>query len=493
MMKRHHLFLLCLVLAINFASCKQDDGTGSNDAPTILSVTPNLVFPGQENVQGTIRGTNYKGIVAVDMGGDIRILDTSIVNPTELTVHFSVRSDAAPGPKTVRVTTLKGAAVLEGGLSVDTNRAPVASFTSSTSKTGKGQPVEFNASASTDPDGSISKYDWTFGDGATASGVQTSHTFNTNGNFTVELKVTDNKGGIGAASRGIVVENTRAPVPHFSISPLNGDTNTLFRFDGGNSTDDGRITEFEWDFGDGKKDKGKVAHHRYETTRDFDVRLTVTDNHGLSNELIKQVGVRGKEPVADFVANPAGAEPGTIIQFDGSLSSDEDGRIVNYDWDMGDSTKLSGERVTHKYVNQGTYATKLTVTDNSGMTGSKTRLIDISQLPTGGQKCTQPVTTRAPDLYGTIIAENQGARTVTIRLDQPATCATAFYGCGDLKHGGDIIYGGPEKWFGTICQMYYLGNSTFRIHLISGQTWPTVGMKHAYIHWQRCSLPAGCG
>ena len=491
-MMRTRFFPLCLLLAVGLAACQQDDGAGGDDAPTILSVTPNQVFPGQENVQGQIRGTNYKGIVAVDMGADIRILDTSIVNPTELNVRFSVRSDASAGPKTIRVTTLKGTAVMEAGVNVDSNRAPVASFTSSTNKTGKGQPVEFDAAASNDPDGTISRYEWTFGDGGTSGGMRTTHTFNTNGNFTVQLKVVDDKGGQSSAARDVLVENTRAPVPHFSVSPLKGDTNTVFRFDAGNSTDDGKISEFAWDFGDGKKDTGKVAHHKYETIRDFDVNLKVTDNHGLSSELVKQVGVEGKDPVADFVTDPASAEPGTIIEFDGSLSSDEDGRIVSWEWDMGDSTQLEGKQVTHKYVNRGSYATRLTVTDNSGLTGSKTRLMDIEDIPSGGQKCTQPVTTRAPDLYGTITSQDEGSKTLTIRLDEPASCSTAFYGCGDVKVGGDVIYGGPEQWFGTICRMYNLGNNTFRIQLISGRAWPATGTRHAYIHWQRCSLPPGC-
>ena len=48
------------------------------------------------------------------------------------------------------------------------NRAPVARFTASVYTTGVRQPVWFNASASTDSDGEIVQYIWSFGDGETA-------------------------------------------------------------------------------------------------------------------------------------------------------------------------------------------------------------------------------------------------------------------------------------------------------------------------------------
>jgi PKD repeat protein len=487
-MMRKNLLCLCLLLLVVIAGCQQDDLTSNGDAPTILFMTPNQVFPGQENVQGQIRGTNFKGIVAVDLGGDFRILDTSIVNPTELSVRFSVKADATAGPKTVRVTTLKGTAVLEAGLTIDTNRAPVASFTASPTKTAKGQPIHFDARASNDPDGSISKYEWTFGDGANATGVQVDHTYNSDGNFTATLKVTDNKGGQSSATRALVVENVRAPIAVYDVDPNNGNTSTVFRFDGTRSRDDGRIIEYLWEFGDGKRDTGKVVRHQFETSREYSVKLKVKDNDGLSGEAIREVIIRGKQPRAAFTTIGS-TEPGSIIEFDGSESSDDDGRIVDFNWDMGDSTKLNGKKVTHKYNNNGNYNVKLTVTDDSNLSDTATRLLDIEKpapIPSGGQLCTTSITKRSPDLYGVVVAQNQAARTVTVKLYNSATCATANYICGDLKHGGDIIYGGPELWIGAICKVYNLGNNTFRVHIGAGRSWPSTGLRNVYLHWQRC-------
>lgn len=73
---------------------------------------------------------------------------------------------------------------------------PVADFSYSPETIVAGVPVEFNASDSHDPDGSIAKWYWEFGTGAdaTALGKTVSYTFQTAGAFTVTLWVTDDDG-----------------------------------------------------------------------------------------------------------------------------------------------------------------------------------------------------------------------------------------------------------------------------------------------------------
>ncbi len=70
------------------------------------------------------------------------------------------------------------------------NTPPVAQATASCS----GLTCAFNGSASYDPDGSVKSYAWTFGDGGTATGATTSHTYASAATYTVSLTVTDNGG-----------------------------------------------------------------------------------------------------------------------------------------------------------------------------------------------------------------------------------------------------------------------------------------------------------
>lgn len=54
--------------------------------------------------------------------------------------------------------------------------------------------VNFDASGSNDPDGTISSWSWVFGDGDTSTGESTNHTYTIAGSYTATLTVTDNRG-----------------------------------------------------------------------------------------------------------------------------------------------------------------------------------------------------------------------------------------------------------------------------------------------------------
>ena len=97
------------------------------------------------------------------------------------------------------------------------NTPPTASFTATPTSGIVPLAVSFNGSASTDPDGSIASYAWTFGDGGTASGVTASHTYNSTGTFTAKLTVTDNRGATGSTTTAITVN----PNPNNVAAPSN--------------------------------------------------------------------------------------------------------------------------------------------------------------------------------------------------------------------------------------------------------------------------------
>jgi PKD repeat protein len=83
------------------------------------------------------------------------------------------------------------------------NAPPVASFTATPQSGIAPLAVVFNASGSSDPDGSIASYAWVFGDGTTGSGVNPSHTYANPGTYNATLTVTDNRGATNSTSRVI--------------------------------------------------------------------------------------------------------------------------------------------------------------------------------------------------------------------------------------------------------------------------------------------------
>lgn len=89
---------------------------------------------------------------------------------------------------------------------VSGGQPPVSRITASTLRGTAPLSVNFSGSTSTDADGSISSWAWTFGDGATASGVSTSHSYTNPGSYTAQLLVTDNSGLTASSSVSITVD-----------------------------------------------------------------------------------------------------------------------------------------------------------------------------------------------------------------------------------------------------------------------------------------------
>lgn len=84
------------------------------------------------------------------------------------------------------------------------NQPPLVTFSFTPTEPKVNEPVEFDASGSTD-DGEIVRYQWEFGDGETAEGQTVTHTYKTAGTFTVKLTVTDDRGAKNSLSRTVTV------------------------------------------------------------------------------------------------------------------------------------------------------------------------------------------------------------------------------------------------------------------------------------------------
>lgn len=164
--------------------------------------------------------------------------------------------------------------------------------------------------------------------------------------------------------------------------PYNGAVNVAIAFNGSTSNDpDGSIASYAWNFGDGSTGSGPTPSHTYTGVGTYTVTLTVTDNGGLTNAASTTASISTVSGPQPPVARPGGPYSGTVnatVSFDGSASSDPDGRIVSYDWKFGDGGTASGAQVLHAYAATGTYTATLTVTDDSGLTASATATVTVT-------------------------------------------------------------------------------------------------------------------
>lgn len=107
----------------------------------------------------------------------------------------------------------------------DENQPPVALMTALPISGTAPLSVSFDASSSYDPDEDTLEYNWNFGDGSSATGIQTSHVYTNEGIYTAILTVNDGKGGTASASSIITVQGDAPNESTFYISPTGNDQN----------------------------------------------------------------------------------------------------------------------------------------------------------------------------------------------------------------------------------------------------------------------------
>jgi PKD repeat protein len=148
------------------------------------------------------------------------------------------------------------------------------------------------------------------------------------------------------------------------------------QFTDASSDADGNVSGWSWDFGDdsGLGDQPDPAHG-YRAPGTYTVTLTVTDNHGGTDDATTQVDVTVSSPPPPANQSPhADFDVHCHDRFCSFIdkSRDDDGNVVSRVWDFGDGSGSSEENPFHFYREEGHYEVTLTVTDNGGASDSKT-------------------------------------------------------------------------------------------------------------------------
>ncbi len=273
---------------------------------------------------------------------------------------------------------------------------PLASFTATPNPAQTGTAVNFDASGSSDPDGTIAKYEWDLdGNGTyeTETGAEpvATRAYATAGSYDVRLRVTDSSGNKSSTLRTVTVTN-RAPVSSFTATPSSVNKGQLVSFDGSGSTDpDGTVTKYEWDLdGNGTYETNTgttpTASRSYAAAGTVETKLRVTDDKGATAVSAKTVTVTLQPPTASFTTTPNPVETGASVSFNGSGSTDPDGTIAKYEWDLdgnGSFETSTGTTATtsRSYGAAGTVETKLRVTDDDGQTATTSRTLTVNNRP----------------------------------------------------------------------------------------------------------------
>lgn len=198
------------------------------------------------------------------------------------------------------------------------------------------------------------------------------------GSYLVYVRGQDAAGNWGpvSAAQLLIGESNNPPVAQFSVD-CNG---VKCRFDAAASNDsDGTLVNYAWDMGDGAVKTGADTsiEHTYSQNGDFTVQLTVTDDSGLNSQMSSTFRVVNLPPLAEFSVNCSN----NTCTFNGATSSDEDGEIASYSWQLSDGGSGDAVSLNHTFAQGGNYNVELTVTDNLGVTASKSSSVSVT-MPT---------------------------------------------------------------------------------------------------------------
>ncbi len=376
-------------------------GTSGNQAPTIA-----FIF--SPSNPGVGLWVQFDASASFDSDGTISSYAWTFGDGTTGTGASTWHRFMSSGTYSVKLTATDNdgasASVTEQVNVGPTNLQPMAAFTTDTTTIVPGAWIQFNAATSSDPDGSIASYVWSFGDGTSGTGVSGWHRFTTAGTYLVTLTVTDNKGAQDAVSKSIIVGAPNVPpVAAFGYTPSLPAVSEWLRFDASASYDtDGTIASYRWTFDGGATDTGSSVYRQFTTAGMHSVTLMVTDNRGVTNSVSRQIQVgatQQQSPVALFTTTPSTPSVGTTISLNATSSYDPDGSIVSYQWDLnGDGVNdSSGAVVQVRYLNAGLAVVRLTVIDNSGLSSSISKTIVIS--PSGSEASGAPYVGTAPGIF----------------------------------------------------------------------------------------------
>lgn len=331
---------------------KDDDGpTGSFDrgAAYVLFLNANATVKGFQKISRTA-GRFYGNVDNADRFG------TSMACPGDLNgdgipdVFTGVRFDDDSG----------SGAGCEFFLALNdgTYVPPVAKFLYTPKRAKAPHEVAFTDQST----GSVTGWEWNFGDGTTSNERNPRHTYLTTGLRTVTLTVRGPAGSHQRILANIIkTDPPIVPLAGFQAAPTLGMAPLAVQF---SETSNGLVTGRLWDFGDGTTSTDTNPSHVYALPGRFTVSLTASNEAGantlVKNELVVVTDV--PPPSADFGCDlVAGVSPLTV-QFQDATT----GNVTAWEWSFGDGATSTQPSPAHTYLLPGVFDVRLTARGPGG-------------------------------------------------------------------------------------------------------------------------------
>ncbi|MBS1729352.1 MAG: PKD domain-containing protein [Bacteroidetes bacterium] len=200
-------------------------------------------------------------------------------------------------------------------------------------------------------------YLWDFGDGATSTLPNPSHTYQLDGDYTVSLTLTTTSGCTTTFKMKHAVVVGHKPTADFFADPLDVCAKLPITFT--STSTNGPITQLEWHFGDGAISyENPVATHKFVDTGYFTITL-IAFNNGCPDTMVKERYVHIKAPVAKYTFENNCTDRQSVSFKDKSIDD------KTWQWNFGDGNFSSDQNPVHTYASTGSYEVILSVANDA--------------------------------------------------------------------------------------------------------------------------------
>jgi PKD repeat protein len=297
---------------------------------------------------------------------------------------------------------------------------------------------------------------WNFGDGTTSTAEQPTHTYTTDGVYTVTL-IAANDCGADTSVQSLTV--VTPPSVSASPSASAGCAPFTVTYNGTVSTN---ATTVAWAFPGGTPSvsNSPQVSVTYNSPGEYAATLTVSNAAGTATATVTDIVVTST-PTPAFLVNTNNFN----AQF-GNNSTNAD----SYTWDFGDGTTSTDASPTHTYTADGTYTVTLTATNDCG-TATSTQTVNITTLPVAGFTVTAATVGCAPFTvqYNNTSSGNTAGLTWTFPGGTPATSTVA---------NPVVVYNAPGTYSASLTANNAVGADIYtQIDLISVGTVPSVNFE----------------
>ncbi|MBN4051405.1 PKD domain-containing protein, partial [bacterium AH-315-M05] len=258
--------------------------------------------------------------------------------------------------------------------SVTVNPLPIADFTAAS--VCFGMPTQFMDS-STVPSGSITSWNWNFGDSNASTQQNPSHLYSAAGLYNVTLLAATDSGCVDSITKVIVVHY----VPLANFNSTNVCLNDTMVFNNTSLISFGSIVSWQWDFGDGVGTSTlQYPTYIFNIPDTFIVTLSVTSDSGCTS-IVGYPVVVYPLPIAGFTTANVCLYDDAVFTNSSTVSS---GSVTSWQWDFGDGNTASTQNPAHLYSVDSTYNVTLIVTSNNNCLDTIVQPIQIYPIPIAG-------------------------------------------------------------------------------------------------------------